>query len=182
MLGVIISAAAETEPLARSVPDAGGTVFVPAFSGLGAPHWDPYARGAFLGITGGTTRGHLARAVVEAMAFQTREVVEAMTADSGIELSELRVDGGASTMDLLCQIQADQLGVLVRRPSNLDTTAIGAAHLAGLAEGVWSSQEELASLWRADAEFDPAEERDEIDAAYARWKRGVGRARSWIDH
>jgi glycerol kinase len=178
----IISAATETERLAKSVQDSGGTYFVPAFSGLGAPYWDPYARGAFLGITAGTTKAHLARAVVEAMAFQTRDVVEAMTSDSNLRLSELRVDGGASVMNLLCEIQADQLGVLVRRPSNLDTTALGAAYLAGLAEGVWSSQPKLAALWRADAEFEPDDSRDRIDAAYAGWRKAVARAQDWTDH
>jgi glycerol kinase len=177
----IVSAAAETEPLAASVPDSGGTYLVPAFAGLGAPHWDPYARGAFLGITGGTTRGHLARAVVDAMAFQTRDVIEAMTSDSGVGLTELRVDGGASVMDLLCQVQADQLGVLVRRPSNLDTTALGAAYLAGLAEAVWSSEAEIGSLWRIGAEFEPRGPRDQIETAYAGWKKALRRAGAWIE-
>ncbi|HYN36974.1 MAG TPA: glycerol kinase GlpK, partial [Actinomycetota bacterium] len=134
----MISEASETGPLAESVPDAGDTYFVPAFVGLGAPHWDPYARAAWIGITRGTTTAHLARAVVEAMAYQTRDVVEAMSADAGSPPLELRVDGGASVMDLLCQIQADQLGIVVRRPENLETTAMGAAYLAGLAQGVWS--------------------------------------------
>jgi glycerol kinase len=178
----IISNAAETEPLARSVPDPGGTYLVPAFSGLGAPRWDPYARGAFVGITGGTTKGHLARAVVEAMAFQTRDVVEAMTADSEVGLSELRVDGGASVMDLLCQIQADQLGVPVRRPTNLDTTAMGAAYLAGLAEGVWSSTDQIRNLWQLEADFEPSGSRDLIDTAYDGWNRAVQRASDWIAH
>jgi glycerol kinase len=178
----VIAAAADTEPLARTVPDAGGTYLVPAFAGLGAPHWDPYARGAFLGITGGTTKAHLARAVVEAMAFQTRDVIEAMVADSGIGLSELRVDGGASAMDLLCQLQADQLGVVVRRPTNLDTTAMGAAYLAGLAEGVWSSLDEIRSLWTVEAEFEPARSRDEVEASFAGWKEAVARTRGWIEH
>jgi glycerol kinase len=178
----IIGSASDTEPLARSVPDAGGTYFVPAFAGLGAPHWDPYARGAFLGITGGTTKAHLARAIVDAMAFQTREVIEAMVADSGIELSELRVDGGASIMDLLCQQQADQLGVIVRRPANLDTTAMGAAYLAGLAEGLWSSLDDVSARWTADAEFEPARSRDEVDASFDGWKRAVDRAKGWIEH
>jgi glycerol kinase len=177
----IISAAAETGPLAASVPDSGGTYLVPAFAGLGAPHWDPYARGAFLGITGGTTRGHLARAAVDAMAFQTRDVIEAMTSDSGVGLTELRVDGGASVMDLLCQVQADQLGVLVRRPSNLDTTALGAAYLAGLAEAVWSSEAEIGSLWRIGAEFEPRGPRDQIETAYAGWKKALRRAGAWIE-
>jgi glycerol kinase len=178
----VISAAADTEPLAKTVPDAGGTYLVPAFAGLGTPHWDPYARGAFLGITGGTTKAHLARAVIEAMAFQTREVTDAMIADSGIGLSELRVDGGASVMDLLCQFQADLLGEVVRRPTNRDTTGMGAAYLAGLAEGVWSSLDEIRQLWKLDAEFEPARSRDEMEAAFAGWKRAVERTREWIEH
>jgi glycerol kinase len=178
----VISAAADTEPLAKTVPDAGGTYLVPAFAGLGAPHWDPYARGAFLGITGGTTKAHLARAVVEAMAFQTFDVTQAMSADSGVGLNELRVDGGASVMDLLCQFQADLLGVMVRRPTNLDTTAMGAAYLAGLAEGVWSSLDEVSALWKLEAEFEPRRSRDEMETAFAGWKRAVALTRGWIEH
>ncbi|MFN2526554.1 MAG: glycerol kinase GlpK [Actinomycetota bacterium] len=177
----VISTSGETEALAAGVEDSGGTYFVPAFVGLGAPHWDPYARGAWLGITRGTTKAHLARAVIEAMIFQTRDVVEAMTADSGVLLGELRVDGGASVMDLLCQGQADQLGVTVRRPANLETTALGAAYLAGLAEGVWSSSDELSESWRAAAEFEPRRERDETESDYRGWRKAVERARSWVD-
>ena len=175
----VISDASETGPLAESVPDAGGTYLVPAFVGLGAPHWDQYARGTWIGITRGTTKAHLARAVVEAMAFQTRDVVDAMTADAGVPLAELRVDGGASVMDVLCQIQADQLGVPVTRPSNRETTALGAAFLAGLAEGVWGSPEEIAQTWKVDATFEPTASRDEVDAAYEGWKRAVERSREW---
>jgi glycerol kinase len=175
----VIAAAAETGPLASSVPDSGGTYFVPAFVGLGAPHWDPYARGTFIGITQGTTKAHLARAVVDAMSYQTRDVVEAMCRDVGADLGELRVDGGASVMDLLCQTQADQLGVVVRRPANLETTALGAAFLAGLSGGVWSTQDEIASTWRAAAEFEPRADRDAVDAAYDGWKRAVARAKGW---
>ncbi len=175
----IISEAAETGPLAESVPDTGGTYLVPAFTGLGAPHWDPYARGAFLGITRGTTKAHLARAAVEAMAYQTRDVVDAMTADAGVPLNELRVDGGASVMDLLCQFQADQLGVVVRRPAMLETTALGAAYLAGLAEGVWGSTEEVGARWRAAAEFEPQVDRSRADELYAGWKKALGRATAW---
>ncbi|MQB00954.1 MAG: glycerol kinase GlpK [Actinobacteria bacterium] len=173
----IISDAAEAGPLAASVPDNGGAYLVPAFAGLGAPHWDAYARGAFVGLTLGITKAHLARAVVEAMAFQTRDVVEAMTADVGKPLAELRVDGGASVMDLLCQFQADQLGVVVRRPENLETTAMGAAFLAGLAEGVWGSTDEIA--WRAAAEFEPKASRDEADAAYEGWQQALERSKGW---
>ena len=175
----VISSAAETGPLAASVVDSGGTYLVPAFVGLGAPHWDPYARGAFLGITQGTTKAHLARAAIDAMAFQTRDVVEAMATQSGVRLAELRVDGGASVMDLLCQIQADQLGVVVRRPANLETTALGAAYLAGLATGVWSSPDDI--TWRAAAEFEPRAERAEADAAYDGWKKAVVRAMGWAE-
>jgi glycerol kinase len=175
----VISDASETGPLAESVPDAGGTYLVPAFVGLGAPHWDQYARGTWIGITRGTTKAHLARAVVEAMAFQTRDVVEAMTKDAGVPLAELRVDGGASVMDVLCQIQADQLGVPVARPANRETTALGAAFLAGLAEGVWGSAEEIASTWKVDATFEPKASRDEVDAAYEGWTKAVQRSKAW---
>jgi glycerol kinase len=174
----IISKASEAGPLAESVPDTGGTYLVPAFVGLGAPHWDPYARGAFVGITRGTTKAHLTRAAVEAMAYQTRDVVDAMTADAGVPLNELRVDGGASAMDLLCQFQADQLGVPVRRPAMLETTALGAANLAGLAEGVWSSTDEIGAKWRAEAEFEPAVDRSRADELYAGWKQAVARVSS----
>jgi glycerol kinase len=177
----VISSASETGPLAESVPDSGGTYLVPAFVGLGAPHWDPYARGAYLGITRGTTRAHLARAAVEAMAFQTRDVTEAMAADAGRPLEELRVDGGASVMDLLCQFQADQLGVPVRRPANLETTALGAAYLAGLAEGVWSSPDEIGAGWQADVAFEPRAPRDEMDSLYEGWKKAVARAKAWVE-
>ena len=175
----IISAASETGPLAESVPDTGGTYLVPAFVGLGAPHWDPYARGAFMGITRGTTKAHLARAAVEAMAYQTRDVVDAMTLDSGKQLAELRVDGGASVMDLLCQFQADQLGVPVARPANLETTALGAAYLAGLGVGLWKSADEISSRWSADATFEPAKSRDEADSLYEGWKKALERSKAW---
>ena len=175
----VIDEAADTGPLAASVDDAGGTYLVPAFTGLGAPHWDAYARGAYLGITRGTTRAHLARAAVEAMAYQTRDVAEAMTADAGLGLAELRVDGGASVMDVLCQFQADQLGVPVRRPANLETTALGSAYLAGLGEGVWSSPQEIGSGWKAAAEFEPSPSRDQADERYEGWKKAVDRAKNW---
>ena len=175
----IISHASETAALAESVNDSNGTYLVPAFVGLGAPHWDPYARGAYLGITRGTTAGHLARAAVEAMAYQTRDVCEAMTKDAGTELSELRVDGEASVIDLLCQTQADQLGVVVRRPRNLETTALGAAYLAGLEVGVWSSRDEIAERWSAAATFEPQAPREQMDEAYEGWKKAVERASNW---
>ena len=175
----IISQASEIGPLAGSVPDTGGAYLVPAFVGLGAPHWDPYARGAFVGITQGTTRAHLARAVVEAMAYQTRDVVEAMTLDAETPLKELRVDGGASVMDVLCQFQADQLGVVVRRPKDQETTALGAAYLAGLAEGVWAAPSEIGAGWAAGAEYEPKMSRDEADSLHDGWKRAVELSKGW---
>jgi glycerol kinase len=175
----VIDDAAEVGPLAGSVEDTGGVVVVPAFTGLGAPYWDPYARGTVLGITRGTTRAHLARAVVESMALQTRDVVEAMCRASGAELDELRVDGGAASMDLLLQLQADQLGVRVARSAVSETTALGAAYLAGLGEGLWSTVEEVSSTWTADARVEPAADRSAAEAAYARWARAVERSRGW---
>jgi glycerol kinase len=175
----VIDDAAETEALASSVPDTDGVVLVPAFTGLGSPWWDPYARGTILGVTRGTTRAHLARAVVEAMAFQTRDVVEAMSEASGFPIRGLRADGGASAMRLLLQVQADQLGVPVARPTIQETTALGAAYLAGLAEGVWSSLEDISGNWVLDVEVAPTVDREAADAAYARWRRAVGRARDW---
>jgi glycerol kinase len=175
----IIDEAAETGPLAESVPDTGGVVLVPAFTGLGSPWWDPYARGAIVGITRGTTRAHLARATVESMAFQTRDVVDAMSAASGREVVAMRVDGGASVMGLLLQLQADQLQVPVSRPTVQETTALGAAYLAGLAEGVWSSPDEVTENWVLDVEVEPAAPRAEADASHATWLRAVERSRGW---
>ena len=175
----LISESADIGPLAATCPDAGGVVMVPAFTGLGSPWWDPYARGTVLGITRGTTSAHLARAVVDAMAYQTRDVVDAMSAASGQTVAELRADGGASVMDLLLQIQADQLQVPVARPVVQETTALGAATIAGLAEGVWSSPEEVASRWTLDRRFEPSLPPDQADATYARWRRAVDRARKW---
>ena len=174
----VIDEAKETEPLALSVTDAGGVVVVPAFTGLGSPWWDPRARGTILGITRGTTRAHIARAVVESMAFQTRDVIEAMTAASGVALSSLRVDGGAAVMDLLCQVQSNQLGVSVMRPTVLETTALGAAYLAGLAEGVWGSTRDISEAWRLDRRFDPQPTGTE-STDHARWLRGVERSLNW---
>jgi glycerol kinase len=174
----IIGSAQEVESLARQVPDSGGVVFVPALTGLGAPHWDPDARGTVLGLTRGTTRAHLARATLEAISFEVRDVVDAMTSEAGVTLPCLQVDGGASGNDLLCQLQADQLGVPVQRPEVLETTALGAAFLAGLGTGVWSSPQELADTWRLDRRFEPvAGARD--DGRHARWLRGVERSRAW---
>ncbi len=174
----ILASAAEAGPLAESVPDTGGVYLVPAFVGLGAPHWDPYARGTLVGLTRGTTRAHVVRAAVEAMAYQTCDVVEAMEADTGTKLKELRVDGGAAVMDVLCQLQADLLGIPVRRPRQTETTALGAAFLAGLGAGVWSDSD-LAGLWKLDREFEPRVSRDEAHAMQSRWRRAVERSRSW---
>jgi len=177
----IIDAAPEIGPLAASVPDSGGVSVVPAFTGLGSPWWDPHARGTILGITRGTSRAHLARATVESMAFQVRDAVEAMVAASGVAVRDLRIDGGASVMDLLAQLQADQLGVTVRRPRDQETTSLGAAFLAGLAEGVWPSLDSLTERWELDAEFAPAtgEARVVADVMHAQWRRAVERARGW---
>ncbi len=175
----VIDDAAETGPLAQSVPDTGDVYMVPAFAGLGAPHWDPYARGTIVGLTRGTTRAHLARAAVEAMAFQTRDVIEAMEADSGIALGELRVDGGASAMDLLCQFQADLLGVDVIRPKVRETTALGAGFASGLGSGVWASTDELADVWQLDARFVPTMDDHERDARQRRWRQAVSRSLRW---
>ncbi len=177
----IIARASDTGPLAASVDDTGGAYLVPAFVGLGAPHWDPYARGIFAGITQGTGRAQLARAVVEAMAYQTRDVVEAMTLDAGTPLKELRVDGGASVMDVLCQFQADQLGVVVRRPKDQEATALGAAYLAGLAEGVWASPGEIGEGWQVGAEYEPKMSRDEADSLHDGWKKAVELSKGWAN-
>ena len=175
----IIASAAEAGPLAGSVATTGGVYLVPAFAGLGAPHWDPYARGTLVGLTRGTGRAELVRAAVEAMAFQTRDVVDAMAVDAGRPLAELRVDGGASVMDLLCQFQADLLGLPVRRPVQRDSTALGAAYLAGLAAGIWDGDAALAGLWKLDREFLPAMSRDEADSRQRAWRRAVERSRGW---
>ena len=177
----IIEEAADTEPLARSVPDSGGVHVVPAFTGMGSPWWDPYARGAIVGITRGTTRAHLARAVVDAMAMQVRDVADAMSGALGGPLRSLRADGGAAVMGLLLQRQADQLQVPVSRPASTETTAVGAATLAGLAEGVWSSLDELAGMWSSETEAVPILEKAEADAEHDRWLQAVARARGWAE-
>ena len=177
-LGVIADAA-ETGPLAASVPDSGGVYIVPAFTGLGSPWWDAYARGTIVGITRGTTRAHLARAVVESMAFQTADVIEAIERASGTPLAEMRVDGGASVMDLLCQFQADVLAVPVRRAAVQETTALGAAFLAGMAEGVWGSAAEVNATWKSEASFTPAMDAGDRAARLGTWRRAVERSRDW---
>jgi len=175
----IIDSPAEIGPLAESVRDSQGVAFVPAFSGLGSPWWDPGARGTIVGLTRGSGRAQLARAAVEAMAYQTRDVVDAMTAAVGHPLTELRVDGGVSVLDLLLQIQADQLRVPVARPTVRETTALGAAFLAGLAEGIWASTEEVAALWRTEATFSPRAPKSVVDDRHATWRRAVDRSRRW---
>ncbi|MFQ5558771.1 MAG: FGGY family carbohydrate kinase, partial [Acidimicrobiales bacterium] len=175
----LIGEAAEIGPLAASVPDTGGVYFVPALTGLGSPWWDARARGTIVGITRGTGRAELARAVIEAIAYQSRDVVDTMAAASGTGVKDLRVDGGASVVDLLLQFQADQIGVPVIRSKVQETTAIGAAYLAGLAEGVWDSPDQVASHWAADRVFDPDPARTTADAGHEQWRRAVERARGW---
>ncbi|MGA1156587.1 MAG: FGGY family carbohydrate kinase, partial [Ilumatobacteraceae bacterium] len=179
----IITSSADIGPLAETVDDAGGVVIVPAFTGLGSPWWDPYARGTVLGITRGTTQAHLARAVVDSMALQTRDAVEAMVAASGVALAELRVDGGASVMNLLLRLQADQLGISVRRPTDQETTSLGAAFLAGLAEGIWPDLGSIEARWSTDVVVEPhpseSIERALADAQYDTWKRAVERSLRW---
>ena len=172
----ILGSAAESEALASTVPDSAGVVFVPALTGLGAPDWDPSARGTILGLTRGTTRAHLIRATLEAIAFEVRDVIETLP-----ETTTLRVDGGAAANGLLLQLQADQLALPVERPEVLETTGLGAAFLAGLGTGVWSSTDELADTWRLDRRFEPAAEADQAarDAAYRRWRAAVERAKGW---
>ena len=175
----VISDASEIGPLAQSANGTGGVFFVPAFAGLGSPWWDSHARGTIVGLTGGTGRAELALAVIEAMAFQTRDVVEAMTQAGGMPISEMRVDGGAAVMDLLLQIQADQLGVRVARPIITETTARGAAMLSGLAEGIWADTQEISATWRLDQAFEPRDNRSESDAVHQDWLRAVARSRNW---
>jgi glycerol kinase len=175
----IIERAEDVGPLAASVPDSGGVHFVPALAGLGSPYWDPHARGTIVGLTRGSTRAHLARATLEAIAFQSAELLAAMAADSGIALTELRVDGGATANDLLMQIQADLLGVPVVRPRVTETTALGAAYHAGLAVGFWEDEAEIASLWASDRVFEPRIPRDLAEARLAEWRRAVERSRHW---
>jgi glycerol kinase len=174
----IVGSAAETEAIARTVDSTDGVVFVPALTGLGAPHWDPRARGAVLGITRGTTRAHLVRATLEAISYEVRDVVDTLPDESA--LTTLRVDGGASANDLLCQLQADLLGVPVERPRIVDTTALGAAFMAGLGTGVWSSADELRETWQLDRRFDPdPSTRQRVEDAYALWGKGVERSKDW---
>jgi glycerol kinase len=177
----IISSAADVGPLAASVPDSGGVTFVPALTGLGSPWWDPSARGIVTGLTRGAGRAQLARACVEAMAFQVRDMTDAMAAASAAPLSALRADGGAAAMDLLLALQADQSRMTVARPASLESTALGAATVAGLAEGVWSSLSELAGLWRAETVFEPELHVELTDALHTVWRRAVEKSMGWAD-
>ena len=175
----ILKSSAEIETLAASVPDTGGVYLVPAFSGLGAPHWDPYARGSLFGLTRGSTAAHIARAALESIAYQSMDVLMAMEADAGLRLTQLRVDGGASVNNLLMQFQADILGVPVVRPKIAETTALGVAYLAGLAVGYWKEPGEIASQWQIDRVFEPdlsPERREELRAG---WAKAVNRAKEW---
>ncbi|TFW06223.1 glycerol kinase GlpK [Oxalobacteraceae bacterium OM1] len=178
----IIQTSAEVETLASTVPDTGGVFLVPAFAGLGAPYWDAYARGTIVGLTRGSTKAHIARATLASIAYQTADVLDAMQRDANIALSELRVDGGAARNDLLMQFQADVLGVPVVRPVVTETTALGAAYLAGLGVGFWKSKEEIAAQWQIERRFEPAMSNDERAARLADWRRAVERARAWAAH
>ena len=178
----LIRSADDVEALAASVPDSAGVFLVPAFAGLGAPHWDPYARGALVGLTRAATAAHVARAALEGIAFQVADLLDAMRADSGAHVSELRVDGGAARNNLLLQFQADVLGVPVVRPAMTETTALGAAYLAGLAVGVWKSPEDIAGQWRVERRFEPAMPRSRVEALREGWARAVDRARSRQEH
>jgi glycerol kinase len=177
----MIRASGEIEALAASVEDSGGVYLVPAFAGLGAPHWDAYARGTMLGLTRGTTRAHIARAALEAIAFQSAELLQAMQKDAGLQLKELRVDGGATANGMLMQFQADILGVPVVRPKVLETTALGAAYLAGLATGVWKDVAAISRHWSAGRHFEPVMGRAEAEARKAGWSRALERSKDWIE-
>ncbi len=177
----LIASAPESEACAASVPDTAGVYLVPAFTGLGAPYWDPYARGTIVGLTRGTTRNHLIRAAVESLAYQTGDVLHAMEADSNIALKELKVDGGACANNFLMQFQADILGTSVRRPKCIETTALGAAYLAGLATGYWESTEQIRENWELDRSFFPAMEGDVRKKLLGGWKKAVSRSFSWAD-
>jgi glycerol kinase len=177
-LGVIRSSS-EVEALALSVPDNGDVYLVPAFAGLGAPHWDQYARGAIVGLTRGATAAHIARAAIESIAFQSADLLDAMQADAGVRLAELRVDGGAARNDLLMQFQSDLIGAPVIRPKITETTALGAAYLAGLAVGFWKSGDEISKQWRTDRRFEPKMPISRVRERRARWTQALERAKGW---
>jgi glycerol kinase len=175
----LIRTAAEIEALASKVTDNGGVYLVPAFAGLGAPHWDPYARGTLVGITRGTSSGHIARAALESIAYQVADLLDAMSIDAGIPLTELRVDGGAATNNMLMQFQADVLGVPVVRPAVTETTALGAAYLAGIAVGYWKSIDDVSGQWKVDRRFEPAMSRAAAGTLRERWNEALGRSKGW---
>jgi glycerol kinase len=178
----IIKTSKDVETLAGSVPDSGGVYLVPAFAGLGAPHWDQYARGVITGITRGTSAAHIARAALEGIAFQVADVLEVMKEDSGVAMNGLRVDGGASANDMLMQFQADILQVPVVRPTIIETTALGAAYLAGLAVGFWKDRAEVARGWQAERTFEPQMSADKAAHRRSRWQQALNRAREWEEH
>jgi len=177
----LIKKSSDVEKLAESVEDNGGVYFVPAFTGLGAPHWDQYARGMIAGLTRGVTAGHIARAALESIAFQVNDVMGAMESDAGIKISELKVDGGAVVNDLLMQFQADLIGIPVIRPENIETTALGAAYLAGLATGFWGSVEEIREQWAMDRNFSGKLPDEKRQALKKEWEKAISRSRSWQD-
>ncbi|MEZ6123502.1 MAG: glycerol kinase GlpK [Planctomycetaceae bacterium] len=177
----IIRTAADVEKLAQQVDDNGGVYLVPAFAGLGAPHWDPYARGIVAGLSRGSTGAHLARATLESIAYQVADVLDAMRADSGLKIRSLRVDGGAAANNLLMQFQADMLGVPVVRPKVFETTALGAAYLAGLAVGFWKSQDQISSQWQVDREFQPEMKKTQVEELRAGWRKALERSRRWAE-
>jgi glycerol kinase len=178
----VIATSPDVEALARAVPNSDGVYLVPAFVGLGAPYWDPYARGTIIGLTRNTTVSHIARAALDSMAYQTRDVLEAMQLDAGLKLHHLKVDGGAAANNLLLQFQADVLGVAVRRPVVAETTALGAAYLAGLAVGYWKDTDDVVNNWALDREFTPAMDPAKSHALYSRWQKAVARSRDWEEH
>jgi glycerol kinase len=178
----IIKSSTEVEALAASVPDTGGVYMVPAFAGLGAPHWDQYARGTITGVTRGTTSAHFARAALESIAFQVADILTLMQHDSGVQIKELRVDGGASANNLLMQFQADLLGVPVVRPKVTETTALGAAYLAGLTVGYWNDPKDVQANWQIDRAFEPTMSRDHAAHRQRRWQEALHRSRDWEEH
>jgi glycerol kinase len=178
----IIEHAADTAPMAQSVADTGGVYIVPAFTGLCCPYWEPYARGTIVGITRGTSRAHIARAALESIAYQSRDIIEAMISDSGRHLDSLRVDGGATANEFLMQFQADLLGIPLEKPAVIEMTAFGAAYLAGLAIGLWQSQEEISQQWKVQKVFEPRMSKDQREGLYAGWKNAVTRSFDWAKH
>jgi glycerol kinase len=175
----IIRSSGDVEALALSVPDHGNVFLVPAFAGLGAPHWDQYARGTLIGLTRGSTAGHIARAALQSIAFQSADLLDAMQADAGTGVAELRVDGGAARNNLLMQFQSDLIGAPVVRPTITETTALGAAYLAGLAVGFWKNEQDIASQWRTDRRFEPAMPASRVRDMRERWTEAVERAKGW---